>query len=83
MTPLKELSAEKKAQIKERENILRFETHCIFKGIEVTNQMREDVKTGCLEFYKAHEGEITVPTDYLLEIGLKSLIEASGVELNV
>ncbi len=77
---LKSLPAEKKAEIKERENLIRFETHALLRGIEANDEMRERVKEACLAFYKTNLGEITVPSDVLIESGFGA---PKGVELNV
>jgi len=77
---LKSKSPEEKARIKEIENITRFETHAILKGIQPDEYMRERVREACIAFYLAHPEEITVPSDILVESGLGSL---KGVELNV
>ncbi len=77
---LKSKSPEERARIKEVENVTRFETHAILKGIRPTEEMRERVRECSLAFYKAHPDEIAVPTDTLVEYGFGTL---PGVELNV
>lgn len=77
---IKTLPAEEKARIKETENITRFETHCIFKGVQPTYDMRTRVSEACRRFYDANPDEITVPTDVLIESGLGTI---PGVELNI
>lgn len=77
---LKSKPPEEKARIKEIENITRFETYAILKGVRPTEEMRERVREACLSFYTAHGEEITVPADILIESGLGA---PAGVELNM
>lgn len=72
---LKSKSPAEKARIKERENILRFETYAILKGIQPLEDMRERVREACRTFYAANPEEITVPTDVLMEAGLQAEVE--------
>lgn len=66
MLNFKSLTPERKAYIKEVENITRFETHCIFRGIKPDWEMREKVKTGCVEWYRANPDKSFVPPSALM-----------------
>lgn len=59
------LSPEKRAYMKQGENITRFETWCILRNIACTGQMREEVRAGCVEWYKTNE-RLFIPSQALL-----------------
>ena len=59
------LSPERRAYVKEKENIYRLETWCALRGVTCTNQMREEVKAGCRKWYVDHES-LFIPSAALL-----------------
>lgn len=62
---IKSLTAERKAALKEAENLSRFETHCLLMGITPTETMRDRMRIGCLEYFEAHNDAIGVPGEVL------------------
>lgn len=59
-------SPQEKANLKENENILRFQTYCIFERIDPTEEMLIKVKSDCRKFYEENPEKIMVPKEVLL-----------------
>lgn len=80
MTTLRDFPAEKKARLKETENVYRFETWCTLRNIPCTPQMREAVRAGCVEWYKTHE-TLFIPSTALLSFaGVGKVPEAVSAQ---
>lgn len=73
-------SPEKLAQLKETENIIRFEIRCLFLGVEPTDVMLSRVKQYALRFYRENPTKTDMPASMLIDIakGIRPYEEANA-----
>lgn len=56
------------AQLKQTENMTRFEIRCIFEQVVPTDEMLSKVRIACREWYEANPGKHDFPSQGLINI---------------
>lgn len=57
-----------KAEAKHKENVIRLQTHAIFEGVKVDEEMIIRLKQACIKFFEEHPLASGVPKEVLMSV---------------